>query len=97
MNFVWFSNNIRFESKAALLKLRDFVQPFLDVKNFLAWGRIVLAEQLPSHPRAFRKQKLSMNHPDLPDVIIKRSVHSFKVYRDVAMDMDYFVFSHGPC
>ena len=90
--YKWF----RFESKTVLLKLRDFVQPFLDVKNLLTWGKIVLAEQSPN-PRAIRKQRLRLNHPELPDVVIKRSVHSFKVYRDVAMDMDYFVFSHGPC
>ncbi len=68
----------------------------MDMRHVLFWGKVCLAEQMPT-PRAVRRQTLCMDRPDFEDVVVERSLYSFKVYKDIAMDMDYFVFSHGPC
>jgi hypothetical protein len=77
-------------------RLRDFPQPLVDMRRVLFWGKVCLAEQMPT-PRAVRRQTLYMDRPDFEDVVVERSLYSFKIYKDIAMDMDYFVFSHGPC
>ena len=79
-----------------MLKLRDFPQFFVEVKHILSWGRVVLAEQMAT-PRSLRRQKIKLGHPESPEVTIIRSLHTFKMYQDLAMDMNYFAFSHGPC
>ena len=38
-----------------------------------------------------------MLHPAFKDATITRSLNSYKAYVDLAMDMDHYVFSHGPC
>ncbi len=85
---------IKFECKSVLVQLRDFPQPFLLLKHVLLWGKCVLAEQA-AHSRSVRKQILKINHPDFSDVVLKRSLHSLKMYQDFAMDMESFQFSHG--
>ena len=92
VHFKW----IRLESKSIVLKLRDFPQFFVEVKHILSWGRVVLAEQSPT-ARSLRRQKIRLGHPKSEDVTIIRSLHTFKMYQDLALDMNYFAFSHGPC
>ena len=92
MYFKW----LRFECKSAFVRLRDYPQPLIDLRHVLFWGKVCLAEQMPT-PRAVRRQTLTMDRPDFEEVVVERSLYSFKVYQDIAMDMDYFVLSHGPC
>eukprot|EP00095_Tigriopus_kingsejongensis_P007219 maker-scaffold1825_size27015-snap-gene-0.8 protein:Tk07219 transcript:maker-scaffold1825_size27015-snap-gene-0.8-mRNA-1 annotation:"upf0378 protein kiaa0100-like" len=87
---------VRFECKNAFLKLRDFPQPLIDMRHLLFWGKVVFADESPSQ-RAKRTQVVSMGHPKFPPVVIERSLQSLKLYMDIAMDMDYYSFSHGPC
>ncbi|XP_059093056.1 protein hobbit-like [Tigriopus californicus] len=86
---------VRFECKNAFLKLRDFPQPFIEMRHLLFWGKVVFADESPG-PRAKRTQALKMGHP-FPDETIERSLQSPKLYMDIAMDMGYYSFSHGPC
>ena len=39
----------------------------------------------------------SQGRPYYEDYILERSLMSYKFYHDLAMDMDYSAFAHGPC
>ena len=41
MYFKW----LRFECKSALIRLRDYPQPLIDMRHVLFWGKVCLAEQ----------------------------------------------------
>ena len=84
MYFKW----LRFECKSALVRLRDYPQPLLDMRHVLFWGRVCLAEQMPT-PRAVRRQTLTMDRPDFEEVVVERSLYSFKLYQDIAMVMRF--------
>ena len=87
---------LRFECKSASIMLKDFPQSFAEAKNVLLWGRTVFADQLPME-RAVREQTIDQGKPYYSDFVIKRSLLTFKMYHDIAMDMDYAAFAHGPC
>ena len=87
---------LRFECKKASIMLRDFPQSFAEANNVLLWGRAVFADQLPME-RATREQIIDQGKPYYPNFVLKRSLMSYKLYHDIAMDMKYAAFAHGPC
>ena len=40
-------------------------------------------------PRAVRRQTLAMDRPDFEEVVVERSLYSFKLYQDIAMVMRF--------
>ena len=40
---------------------------------------------------------LPQGRPYYEDFVLERSLLSYKFYHDLAMDMDYSAFAHGPC
>ena len=87
---------LRFECKKATVMLRDFPQSFAEANNVLLWGRAVFADQLPLE-RATREQIIDQGKPYYPNFVLKRSLLSYKLYHDIAMDMKCAAFAHGPC
>ena len=87
---------IRFGCKTASIMLRDFPQSFAEAKNVLLWGRAAFADQMPME-RAIREQIIDQGKPYYSNFTIKRSLLSYKLYHNLAMDMDYAAFAHGPC
>ena len=87
---------VRFECKSASTFLRDYPQTLTDAKHILFWGKIALAEEAPAD-RAIRTQVIDQGRPYYQDFIIERSLLSFKLYHDLALDMDFASFAHGPC
>ena len=67
-----------------------------DAKNLLLWGKCVIAEPAPVD-RAIRTQTIDQGRPYYDDFQLKRSLLSFKIYHDLALDMDNACFAHGPC
>ena len=87
---------VRFECKSASTYLRDYPQNLTDAKHILFWGKIALAEEAPAD-RAIRTQVIDQGRPYYQDFVIERSLLSFKLYHDLALDMDFASFAHGPC
>ena len=40
---------------------------------------------------------MPQGRPYYEDFVLERSLMSYKFYHDLAMDMDYSAFAHGPC
>ena len=55
-----------------------------------------LAEEFPAD-RAIRTQMINQGRPYYEDFELQRSLLSFKLYHDLALDMDFASFAHGPC
>ena len=87
---------VRFECKSACTFLRDYPQNFTDAKHVLFWGKVALAEEFPAD-RAIRTQLIDQGRPYYEDFELQRSLLSFKLYHDLALDMDFASFAHGPC
>ena len=87
---------LRFQCKSASVMLRDFPQSLADAKNITCWGKCVFAEQRPMD-RAVREQAIDQGRPYYDDHVLKRSLLTYKMYHDLAIDMDCAYFSHGPC
>ena len=87
---------IRFECKAASIMLRDYPQSFAEAKNVVLWGRAAFADQTPME-RAIREHIIDQGKPYYSNFTLNRSLLSFKLYHDIAMDMNYAAFAHGPC
>ena len=45
----------------------------------------------------YRTQTIEQGRPYYEDFVIERSLLSFKLYHDLALDMDFASFAHGPC
>ena len=87
---------VRFECKSASTYLRDYPQSLTDARHILFWGKIALAEEFPAD-RAIRTQMIDQGRPYYDDFPLQRSLLSYKLYHDLALDMDFASFAHGPC
>jgi len=87
---------VRFECKSASTYLRDYPQHLTDAKHLLFWGKVALAEEAPAD-RAIRTQMINQGRPYYEDFALERSLLTFKLYHDLALDMDFASFAHGPC
>ncbi len=87
---------VRFECKSATILLRDYPQALVDCKLILFWGKCALAEETPVD-RAIRVQMIDQGSPYYDDFAVHRSLLSYKFYHDMALDMDFASFAHGPC
>ncbi|CAH0380913.1 unnamed protein product [Bemisia tabaci] len=76
-------------------QLRDFPQPWLDIKQLHLWGCLVGAEQLASE-RARRGVMIELGDP-YGEVTIERSMTSLKFYHDFNCDVEHYSYAFGPC
>lgn len=76
-------------------QLRDFPQPWLDIREFHLWGRLVGAEQ-EATKRAKRNVTIELGEP-YGEITIERSMTSLKYYHDFNCEVDRFSYAFGPC
>ncbi|CAH1405429.1 unnamed protein product [Nezara viridula] len=81
--------------KELKFQLRDFPQPWLDLRELQMWGKVVGAEQIPTR-RAKRIVKLELGE-GWNSVEIERSMTSLKLYHDLNCEIEHFSYAFGPC
>nr|XP_002730876.1 PREDICTED: UPF0378 protein KIAA0100-like [Saccoglossus kowalevskii] len=77
------------------LKLRDYPQSMLTIKDWQWWGRLVGAEQIAAQ-RAKREGVISLD-PPWCDAIVQRSMPPLKFFHDLSTDMSSYTLSWGYC
>ncbi|XP_049792062.1 protein KIAA0100 [Schistocerca nitens] len=76
-------------------QLRDFPQPWLDIRDFHIWGQLVGAEQEATR-RAKRDVVIRLGDP-WGETTVQRSMTSLKFYHDFNCEVEHFSYAFGPC
>lgn len=77
------------------VQLRDFPQPFLDIKSFYIFGRLCGAEQQATK-RAKRGVVIDLGEP-WGLLSVERSMTSLKFYHDFNCNIEHVSYAFGPC
>lgn len=78
-----------------LITMRDYPQPWLEVKDMHLWGRLIGAEQ-EGLKRAKRSCKVSVGGP-WGEMSVERNLPALKFYHDFSCDIKSWVMAYGAC
>ncbi|XP_048751983.2 protein hobbit-like isoform X2 [Ostrea edulis] len=78
-----------------LVTMRDYPQPWLDVKDMHLWGRLIGAEQ-EGLKRAKRSCTVSVGGP-WGDMTVERNLPALKFYHDFSCDIQSWIMAYGSC
>ncbi|GAB6029832.1 hypothetical protein CHUAL_005542 [Chamberlinius hualienensis] len=86
---------VQFSASNMTWHLRDYPLPVLSAKGFIAWGKLVGAEEAPSN----RGKRIVTVEVGLPwgNDNVERSLQPLKFYHDFSCDVDNLTLRHGPC
>ncbi|XP_062591853.1 protein hobbit-like [Saccostrea cucullata] len=78
-----------------LITMRDYPQPWLEVKDMHLWGRLIGAEQ-EGLKRAKRSCTVSVGEP-WGDMTVERNLPGLKFYHDFSCDVQSWIMAYGAC
>ncbi|UYV61491.1 KIAA0100 [Cordylochernes scorpioides] len=85
---------IRFCVDSMVCQLRNFSQPYMEIRNLNLWGRLCGAEQAPT-PRSRRLSMVEISKP-WDNVLVERNMCPLKFYHDLLCSIKFMCAAYGP-